>query len=117
MGVHNNIHIPDEAWPHWTWYAMEFAIVVAVAFVSGKLICDSIVGDVAVALGHGAALESFEGITIFSKEFIALPLEIKAEIEGFLNWIFYSIVGGVFLAWYIIIRGFILKKKILSNRL
>ena len=48
MGVHNNIHIPDEAWPHWTWYAMEFAIVVAVAFVSGKLICDSIVGDVAV---------------------------------------------------------------------
>jgi len=31
------------------------------------------------------------------------------------NYVFMGIVGGIFLAWYIGIRGFILKKKILRN--
>ena len=32
------------------------------------------------------------------------------------NWVFYGIAGGIFIGWYIIIRGFILKKWILQNR-
>lgn len=32
------------------------------------------------------------------------------------NWVFFSIIMGIFIAWYIIIRGFILKKPILENR-
>lgn len=30
------------------------------------------------------------------------------------NWVFYGIVGAIFFIWFIIIRGLILKKKILS---
>lgn len=26
MGVHNNIHVPKESWPHFMWYAIEFFI-------------------------------------------------------------------------------------------
>ena len=32
------------------------------------------------------------------------------------NWVFFSIIMGIFIAWYVIIRGFILKKPILENR-
>ena len=32
------------------------------------------------------------------------------------NWVFMGIVGVIFLLWYIVIRGMILKKKILENR-
>ena len=32
------------------------------------------------------------------------------------NWVFFAIAGGIFLGWYIIIRGLILKKPILENR-
>lgn len=46
--------------------------------------------------------------------------EITNSIEGLdgsqQNWVFYAIVGGIFLLWYIIIRGLVLKKKILRNR-
>ncbi len=32
------------------------------------------------------------------------------------NWIFWGIVSVMFIIWYIIIRGLILKKSILKNR-
>ncbi len=32
------------------------------------------------------------------------------------NWVFYGIVTLVFVAWYIVIRGLILKKHILRTR-
>lgn len=35
--------------------------------------------------------------------------------EQMTNWIFWGIVGGVFLVYYILIRAFILKKPILKN--
>jgi hypothetical protein len=35
---------------------------------------------------------------------------------GLLNWVWWSIVGGVFIGWYMIIRGFVLKKPIMGNR-
>ena len=35
MGAHPNVHVPKESWPGWTWYAIEFGIVLAVSFVIG----------------------------------------------------------------------------------
>ena len=32
------------------------------------------------------------------------------------NWVFYGIFGFEFFIWYIVIRGWILKKPILENR-
>lgn len=81
MGVHNNVHIPKESWPHWTWYAIEFGIVLAISMLVSREITNSI-----------------EGLT-----------------PDMQNWIFYGIVGGIFLGWYIIIRGLIMKKWIFQN--
>ncbi|MBS1268335.1 MAG: hypothetical protein MAG458_01064 [Nitrosopumilus sp.] len=44
MGVHPNIHIPKESWPHWTWYAIECVIVIAVSLLISREITDSIEG-------------------------------------------------------------------------
>jgi hypothetical protein len=44
------------------------------------------------------------------------PSEEKMSDMGLLNWVWWSIVGGVFIGWYMIIRGFVLKKPILGNR-
>lgn len=82
MVTHNNVHIPKESWPRWTWYAIEFFIVLATSLLVSREITNSI----------GGLDESMQ------------------------NWVFYSIVGTIFLGWYIIIRGFIFKKKILENR-
>ena len=75
-------HIPKESWPRWTWYAIEFGIVLAVSMLLSREITNSIE-------------------------------ELTPEVQ---NWVFMGIVGLVFLAWYIGIRGFILKKKILDNQ-
>ena len=75
-------HIPSESWPSWTWYAIEFGIVLAISMLLSREITNSIE-------------------------------ELTPELQ---NWIFMGIVGVIFLAWYIGIRGFILKKKILENR-
>ena len=81
MGVHPNIHIPRESWPHWTWYAIECILVIAVSMIASSKITNTI-----------------EGLT--------------PEIQ---NYVFIGMFGGFFLIWYIGIRGFILKKKILRN--
>ena len=82
MGTHDNIHIPKESFPHWIWYVIEIAIVLALSLVASSKITNSI-----------------EGLT--------------PETQ---NYMFIGIVGIFFLVWYIGIRGFILKKKILQNR-
>ena len=82
MVSHDNIHIPKESWPHWTWYAIEFFITLAIAVVIAFKSTDAIEG-------------------------------LSPELQ---NWVFYGIVTFVFLVWYIIIRGLILKKPILGNR-
>lgn len=81
MGAHPNVHVPKESWPSWTWYAIEFGIVLAISMLVSREITNS-----------------FE--------------ELTPEIQ---NYVFMGIVGIIFLAWYIGIRGFILKKKILRN--
>lgn len=82
MGSHSNVHIPRESWPHWTWYAIEFGIVLAVSMLVSREITDSIEG-------------------------------LAPDTQ---NWVFMGIVGVIFFAWYVVIRGMILKKKILENR-
>jgi len=116
VGVHNNVFIPNESWPNWIWYAIEFAIVLAISMLVARAITDSLVETVAISLGHGEALDSFAGLTIYSTKFQSLPDEIESQIVGFLNWIFYGIVAAIFLGWYIIIRSLILKKPILETR-
>jgi len=82
MVTHDNIHIPKESFPHWIWYVIEIAIVLALSLVASSKITNSI-----------------EGLT--------------PETQ---NYMFIGIVGIFFIVWYIGIRGFILKKKILQNR-
>ena len=82
MGAHSNIHIPKESWPHWTWYAIEFGIVLAVSMLVSRQITNSIA-------------------------------DLAPDTQ---NWVFMGIVGAIFVAWYVVIRGLILKKKILENR-
>lgn len=81
MGANPYVHVPKESWPNWTWYAIEFGIVLAVSMLVSREITNSIE-------------------------------ELSPELQ---NYVFMGIVGGIFLAWYIGIRGFILKKKILRN--
>jgi len=82
MGAHPNVHVPKESWPSWTWYAIEFGIVIAVAMLASREITNSI-----------------EGLT--------------PEIQ---NYVFMGIVGAIFLAWYVVIRSIVFKRKILENR-
>ncbi len=44
MGVHPNIHIPKESWPHWIWYAIECIVLIAVSLVISSKITDSFEG-------------------------------------------------------------------------
>ncbi|MDH3340820.1 MAG: hypothetical protein OEL84_06000 [Nitrosopumilus sp.] len=81
MGANPYVHIPKESWPSWTWYAIEFGIVIAISMLVSREITNSI-----------------ENLT--------------PEVQ---NYVFMGTVGLIFLAWYIGIRGFILKKKILRN--
>ncbi len=113
MPAHDNVHIPSESWPNWTWYALEFGIVLAVSFVVGWKASDGILPGVAAAVGHGGALESWAGVSVHSPEFMALADDVEGKIVSMSNWIFYGIVGSVFGGWYLVIRGFVLKKRIL----
>ena len=82
MATHDNIHIPTESFPHWIWFVIEFAIVLAVSALLSREITEAIEG-----------------------------LE-----ETMQNWVFMGILTVIFGSWYIIIRGFILKKPILTGR-
>ncbi len=44
MVTHDNIHIPKESWPHWTWYAIEFFLTLAIAVVIAFKSTDAIEG-------------------------------------------------------------------------
>lgn len=113
MTTHNNVHIPKESWPSWTWYAIEFGIVLAISLLVSREISDYLLASIADSLGHGSVLESWEGINIHSTEFTNLENTIQQPIVAMSNWIFYGIVGAIFGIWYIVIRGLILKKKVL----
>jgi len=83
MGVHNNIHVPEESFPRFVWYVIEFFIVLGIAV--------------------GIAMNSVNYFT---------QLGFTAQMT---NWIFWGIVGVVFLVYYIPIRALIFKKPTLKN--
>lgn len=85
MSVHNNVYIPRESWPYWTWFAIEFFILLA-----------------------ASALIANEVVLYLEQQ--QMVLEPTTQ-----NWVFWSIVGLVFLVWYVIIRSKILKRRILEN--
>ena len=35
------VHIPKESWPNWTWYAIEFGIVIAISMLVSREITNS----------------------------------------------------------------------------
>jgi len=44
MGVHPNIHIPKESFPHWIWYAIECILLIAISLIASSKITNSIEG-------------------------------------------------------------------------
>lgn len=82
MGAHNNVHIPKESWPNWTWHAIEFGIVLAVSMLVSRELVNSIEG-------------------------------LAPDVQ---NWVFFGMVGGIFIGWYLILRAIVFKKPILGNR-
>lgn len=44
MGLPPYAHVPKESWPSWTWYAIEFGIVLAVSMLVSREITDSFEG-------------------------------------------------------------------------
>lgn len=44
MGLPPYTHVPKESWPGWTWYAIEFGIVLAVSMLVSREITDSFEG-------------------------------------------------------------------------
>ena len=66
MTAHDNISVPNESWPNWTWYAIEFALVFVASMVIAWQISDIILYNVAASLGHGNVLESCSLLEYFS---------------------------------------------------
>ena len=89
MTAHDNI-MPNESWPNWTWYAIEFALVFVASMVIAWQISDIILYNVAASLGHGNVLESWQGVTVMSEAFQDMS-KIQNEIAAASNWIFYMI--------------------------
>jgi hypothetical protein len=50
VGAHNNVHIPKESWPHFTWLAIEFFIVLAISALSSRELVNLIAKDVEPAM-------------------------------------------------------------------
>lgn len=64
MGVHNNVHIPNESWPSWTWRAIEFFIVLAIAALSSREIVNLVAKDVTPAMQNWYFFGSMAAIVL-----------------------------------------------------
>ena len=106
MPARNNIHIPKESWPKFSWFLIEFAIVMAVAVVIAWQ-TSPIFEDLVIMNEWNC--EQISHITECS---IAEEATVSQEM---LNWIFWGMVGAIFLIWYLLIRGIVLKKYVLQN--
>ena len=104
MPARNNVHVPSESWPFFSWYVIEFAVVISIAVVIGwqtsPLFEDSVVM-------YGWECEQVSQITDCS---VSDETEMQ---QTALNWIFWGIVGLVFAGWYLGARRFVLKRNIL----
>ena len=106
MSGRNNIHVPKESWPKFSWYIIEFAIVMAIAVVIAWQ-TSPIFEDLVIM--NGWDCEQVSHVTECS---VAEEATVSQEM---LNWIFWGIVGAIFLIWYLLIRVIVLKKYVLQN--
>ena len=104
MTSHDNVHIPKESWPRFSWFLIEFALVMAVALVIAWQ-TSPVFEDYVFSFGWDC-----EQVSQQTQCSIAEEAEVSQEM---LNWIFWGIVGAVFLGWYLLIRGIVLKKYVL----
>jgi len=104
MPARNNIHVPSESWPFFTWSVIEFAIVIALAIVVSWQI-NPFFEDSVVMYGWECEQESQETNCTIAEE--------ATVSQTSLNWIFWGIVGVIFAGWYLGARRFVLKRKIL----
>ena len=104
MPARNNIHVPSESWPFFSWFVIEFAIVIAVAVVIAWQVNPFFEDSVVM---YGWECEQTSQIT-------DCTMSDEPEMQQTaLNWIFWGIVGIVFAAWYLGARRFVLKRRIL----
>ena len=106
MPARNNIHVPRESWPKFSWFLIEFAIVIAVAIIIAWQ-TNPLYEEYVIM--YGWECEQVSQITDCT---IAEEATVNQEA---LNWIFWGTVGAVFLIWYLLIRGIVLKKYVLRN--
>ena len=104
MPARNNVHVPKESCPKFSWFVIEFAIVMAVAVLIAWQ-TNPLYEDFVVMKGWDC--EQVSQVTDCS---VAEEATINQEA---LNWIFWGTVGAVFLVWYLLIRGIVLKKYVL----
>ena len=104
MPARNNIHVPKESWPFFSWSIIEFAIVIAIAIVISWQI-NPFFEDYVVMNGWECEQESQETNCSIAEE--------ATVQQTSLNWIFWGIVGAIFAGWYMGARRFVLKRKIL----
>ena len=104
MPARNNVHVPKESWPKISWFVIEFAIVIAVAVVIAWQ-TNPLYEDFVVMKGWDC-----EQVSQITECTIAEEATVNQEA---LNWIFWGTVGAVFLIWYLLIRGIVLKKYVL----
>ena len=102
----NNVFIPSEGWNKAYWFMIEFAIVFAVALVIGWA-----TSPLYKPLVTEQQLECHQ----ISHEVECDLAEEPTVNQSSLNWIFWGTAGGIVLAWYIVIRGFAIKKPVLGN--
>jgi len=50
VGAHNNVHIPGESWPHFTWLALEFFILLAAAALGSRELVHIVAKDATPAM-------------------------------------------------------------------
>ena len=104
MPARNNVHVQKESWPKFSRFVIEFAIVMAVAVVIAWQ-TNPLYEDFVII--NGWDCEQVSQVTDCS---IAEEATVSQEA---LNWIFWGTVGAVFLIWYLLIRGIVLKKYVL----
>ena len=106
MPARNNIHVPRESWPKFSWFLIEFAIVIAVAIIIAWQ-TNPLYEEYVITYGWEC-----EQVSQITDCVIAEEATMSQEA---LNWIFWGTVGAVFLILYLLIRGIVLKKYVLRN--
>ena len=104
MPARNNVHVPSESWPFFSWFVIEFAVVIAIAVVIAWQ-TSPFFEDSVVMYGWECEQESQETNCSVAEE--------KSVNQEMLNWIFWAIVGVVFAGWYLVIRRIVWKRKVL----